>query len=106
MDGAAAINRAELVGGRSKLELSTLAERAAKRWAEQLASDLHVQSIATERRWRGLPVRCAAWPEFLWECWCESTDSYGFSESDVLAMREPFLAEAAMRLDDAGFDCR
>lgn len=104
MDGAT--NELAAAGYGRSAELRMHAERAAKRWAENLASDLHVQSIATERRWRGLPMRCSAWPEFLFELWSESTDSYGFDERDVIAMREPFCAEAALRLDDAGFDCR
>lgn len=104
MDGNELGFSADEAGRRADLRVT--AEHAAKRWAEQLASDLHIQSLVTERRWRGLPDRCSAWPEHLWERFCESTDSYGIEERDLLAMREPFLAEAAMRLDDAGFDCR
>jgi hypothetical protein len=101
MDGAIT----ELGYGRSG-ELKSEAERAGKRWALLLADDLHIQSLVTERRWRGLPIRCSAWPEHLWGCWCDSTESYGYSEPEVLTMREPFIAEAAMRLDVAGYDCR
>lgn len=104
MDGAT--NELAAAGYGRTGELKRIAEMFAKDLAEQLASDLHVQSIASERRWRGLPVRCSDWPEHLWERWCESVDSYPYSERDVIAMREPFIAEAAMRLDGAGFDCR
>lgn len=104
MDGAT--NELTASGFRRSSELRHCAEGFAKDWAERLASDLHIQSRVTEQRWRGLPVRCSEWPEHLWERWCESTDSYAYSERDVLEMREPFLAECALRLECAGFDCR
>lgn len=104
MDGAT--NELAASGYGRSSELRHCAESAAKRWALLLADDLHIQSRVTEQRWRGLPIRCSAWPEHLFECWAESVESGGFDEQDVIAMREPFIAEAAMRLDDAGYDCR
>lgn len=104
MDGAT--NELAAAGYGRRGELKAQAEHAAKRWAERLASDLHVQSIATERRWRGLPVRCSAWPEFLWDDWCSDVDSYPYSEQQVLAMRDPFLAQAVLTLENQGYVCR
>ena len=104
MDGAT--NELAAAGYGRSGELRMQAERAAKRWAQRVADDLHIQSRVTEQRWRGLSHRCAAWPEQLFERWAESVESYGIGERDVIEMREPFMAQAALTLEHAGYDCR
>lgn len=107
MDGAIT----ELGYARSA-ELIAQAERAAKRLAEQLALNACCEFGAVfdrrgdrDARWRGLPAHQHDWPEWLWERFCEDVDA-DVSDAELFAMRAPFCAEAAMRLDDAGFDCR
>jgi len=102
MDGAIT----ELGYARSA-ELVAQAERAAKRLAEKLALDVVAFDQAGSsfylRRIHGLPARQHDWPEWLWERWCEDST---LDEHVLLSLRETFCAEAALRLDDAGFDCR
>ena len=93
----------------SSADLRATAERAAKRLAEQLAFDVvafdQSGSSFYLRRIHGLPAHQHDWPEWLWERFCEDVDA-DVSDAELFAMRAPFCAEAAMRLDEAGFDCR
>lgn len=90
-------------------ELLHSVERAAKRLAEQLALDVvaydRTGSSLYLKRIRGLPAHQHDWPEWLWERFCEDVDA-DVSDAELFAVRAPFCAEAALRLDDAGFDCR
>lgn len=94
----------------SSADLRVTAEHAAKRLAEQLALDVvaydRTGSSLYLKRIRGLPAHQHDWPEWLWERFIEGDDSAGIDDDDLDAMRAPFCAEAALRLDEAGFDCR
>ena len=105
MDGAIT----ELGYARSA-ELIAQAEHEAKRLAEQLALDVvaydRTGASLYVKRLRGLPESCSEWPEHLWDAWCCDVNSSPYSEHEMLTLRAPFIAQAALTLDGLGFDCR
>jgi hypothetical protein len=105
MDGAIT----ELGYGRSA-ELKAEAERHGWCYAWRLVDWLAAQSRGyfrhVEHELRGLPAHASDWPAWCWDRFCDSPESSDITERDLLVMREPFLAEAALRLDVAGYDCR
>lgn len=100
------ITKSELTGGRSQLELYKVATRAGSWWGGEAALHVRANPWRTPERWRGLPDRVSAWPEWLWEQWCASNESADYSEAEVFAMHPTFIHAAVCAIEDVGFDCR
>ena len=112
MDGATSELRAAGYGRSG--ELKACAEAFARLEVSELVSSVRWIDGAWEfpclrvgdDAWRGLPMWPSEWPEHLWERFCNRDESADIAESELLAMRAPFIAEAAMRLENEGYDCR
>jgi hypothetical protein len=108
MDGAT--SELGAAGYGRAFELKALGESFARLWSGDLIDWLETSKRGYFRRveqsLRGLPAHAHDWPEWCWERFCDDADSSDIAERDLLAMRAPFVAECALRLDDAGYDCR
>lgn len=110
MDGATSELRAAGYGRSAELRAS--GEQFGKWYAWRLGDCLRAYRMPRvtlehlDAQLRGLPAHAHDWPQWCFERFAESNEANEFSETDLLAMRDPFIAECALRLDDAGYDCR
>jgi hypothetical protein len=63
-------------------------------------------AVWLDRAARGVPDRFAAWPEYLWTQFCESSASVAFDEAEILAMHESFCEGAVRQFEVDDIDCR